>query len=162
VTIADDVRTTTRATLERLDLSTVGRALNGLVGRVEAIYGKPISIKPLPEDQHLRATGLWVDFPDRGVVLYRESDPKPYQRFSILHELGHIGAGHTGCDLLPDEAVGPIASARTVRARVPRTDAPTDSISTQTFEELVAEETAYELLRWLISRPTNPAEDAFA
>lgn len=162
MTVADDIQISTRAAIMQLELSTVRRDLDGLVSRVAAVYGKPIDIKAIPADHQLKATGLWVDFPDRGVVLYRSSDPVAYQRFSVLHELGHIVAGHSGCDLLPEEAVGPVTGARTVRKRVPHTDVPTDSISTQTFEELVAEETAYEFLRWLVTRPTSAAEDAFA
>lgn len=162
MTVADDIQASAQAAITRLELSAARRDLAGLVSCVATVYGKPIDIKAIPAEHQLKATGLWVDFPDRGVVLYRSTDPVAYQRFSVLHELGHIVAGHSGCDLLPDEAVGPVAGARTVRKRIPNTDVPTDSISMQTFEELVAEETAYEFLRWLVTRPTNPAEDAFA
>lgn len=95
-----------RNVVDRLvtELAHVGGAtVESIAGRVSALTGYSIEIDPLGDRDWERVTGLVVmDVEDRRArILVRRSDPRWYQLHVVLHELGHLLYGHTGCAALP-------------------------------------------------------------
>lgn len=72
-------------------------SLDELIARVEIYYGKPLKLVPVSGEGWGRTTGLWIDYEDQGLIVYRLCDSTPYQQHSICHELGHILLRHEGC-----------------------------------------------------------------
>lgn len=68
-----------------LDLETLRQ-------RLQQRRGKPLSIRSAA--LQVGSYGLWVSFTDRDLILYQEETTPDHQRHIILHELGHVLAGH--------------------------------------------------------------------
>jgi hypothetical protein len=73
----------------RLDLPP-SAAWDDLQTAVESIYGKPIYLIASASTALKSVTGLWVDTPEFGTVVCRESDDVHYQSQNACHELAHI------------------------------------------------------------------------
>src|SRR5437773_332962 len=65
-----------------------------LCRRVGERRGKPIKLiaHPIPVPGPF---GAWITTKDVDYILYQEQTTLPHQRHIVLHELGHILAGHT-------------------------------------------------------------------
>lgn len=70
---------------------------------VEAIYGKPILLIASASSSMQAVTGLWIDAPDFGALVCRESDQLHYQAQNAFHELAHILFATAPVDWFTDE-----------------------------------------------------------
>lgn len=75
---------------------------------LEARRGRPLLIEPYPLDADV--SGLWIALPDRDLVLYQAATTSDHQRTIVLHELGHILAGHQADELDPDTLIDVLAT----------------------------------------------------
>lgn len=89
--------------------------------------------------------GAWIATGTADYVLYQQNTTKPHQDHIILHEVGHILAGHRNDEDYPDEALWqqemPDISPRTIRRALRRT-------SYEAVEEREAELIATIVLGW--------------
>lgn len=90
--------------------SSAHPTLHSLVSDIERLTGKPIEFLEMPELQGSGTTGLWFERETRHVIL----EPPPvsvfYQRFTRIHELGHIASAHLGVAKPPSHTRRPFAS----------------------------------------------------
>ena len=61
-----------------------------LQAAVEKVYGKPIYLIASASTALKTVTGLWIDTPEFGTVVCRESHELHYQSQNACHELAHI------------------------------------------------------------------------
>lgn len=80
-----------------LDVATLCARIGDQRGRAIDLYPYPI-IVPGP-------FGLWFEQPERDAIFYQSDTSRPHQDHIILHELGHILAGHPSDGAQADEAV---------------------------------------------------------
>lgn len=87
------------AELVRMEDATV----ESIVGQVATLTGYFIEVEPLGDKDWEKVTGLVVVDAENthARILVRRSDPRWYQLHVVLHELGHLLYGHTGCAALP-------------------------------------------------------------
>jgi len=120
-----------------------------LCQRVGQQRGKPIQLRahPIPVPGPF---GLWYTTKTTDYIFYQQETSAPHQRHIILHELGHLLAGHQSTEndqLLPD------LSSDTLREKYP--DLEPDAVrralrrtSYDTEQEREAETTATIILEW--------------
>ena len=153
---AEDLAAVAAEMFKRLGLEE-GASVGTILRHAEREYGKPITLQALPDDSLGPLTGLFRDTPDRGYISFRQSDPLSYQLHCIFHELGHAVFRHSDCELLRQggfnlsEAGGLGPDLLNARARGLVRDP----------SELVAEEFAYTLMRWLLKSRLDREEDVF-
>jgi hypothetical protein len=88
----------------RLELPDV-RTVPGIVERVAALRGRPITITELPSLAGTRTCGWWNARAHRDEILIAPAASRPHRDALVLHELGHIVLDHFG--LAPQPAFGP-------------------------------------------------------
>lgn len=154
--------------VQSLELPDTGVTFDALVRAAESKYGKPIHIAPIADlpsrDVPGTVTGLFIDTGDAGHIGVHPDDSQAFQEFSVLHELIHAIAGHSGCHVPPDLVEqgyrGVAAEVQAARARVPGRIQGTEPYELE-LEELVAEEGARALVRILVMQSHAPADQAF-
>ena len=89
-----------------------------LCDRLGAVRGRPIRLVayPLPVPG---PSGLWIAGPTADYVLYQQHTSPAHQDHIVLHEVGHIIAGHPATEL--DEATWSLLDPDTLRAAIGRT-----------------------------------------
>jgi hypothetical protein len=125
-----------------------------LCRRVGERRGKPIRLleHPIPVPGPF---GVWISTRPADYILYQSETSKPHQNHIILHELGHLLAGHKN-DPCDDELLAelyPDTSPESLRKRYP--DLEPDAVrralrrtSYDTEQEREAESTATIILEW--------------
>jgi len=159
--IRADVDEQVQAILDQLELPDDDRSFDCLIGVVESLYGKRLDINPISSpDQH--HTGYWIDHDDYGVIMYRKADTATVQLHTVLHELVHVVGGHSGCSARPEAAKAfrnaGGASIISIRARSVTEGHLSDELQ---LEEVVAEQGAFALARWLRGAGSEAAADIF-
>lgn len=150
-----------QAILDRLALPDDDRSFARLIGVVESLYGKRLDISAISSpDQH--HTGYWIDHDDYGVIMYRKADTATVQLHTVLHEFIHVVGGHSGCSARP-EAAEAIRNASgdsiiSIRGRSVTEGHLSDELQ---LEEVIAEEGAFALARWLRGAGSEAAADIF-
>jgi hypothetical protein len=82
--------------------------LSGFLARWSAQRaGRPVELLPLEVDElPAGACGLWIELSDRDVVGFPAGTSRTHRDHIVLHEVGHMLAGHhgglTAASLLPD------------------------------------------------------------
>jgi hypothetical protein len=147
--------------LDRLALPDDDRSFDRLFGIVESLYGKRLDISSISSpDQH--HTGYWIDHDDYGVIMYRKADTATVRLHTLLHEFIHVVGGHSGCSARP-EAADAIRNAGgdsiiSIRGRSVTDGHLSDELQ---LEEVVAEQGAFALARWLRGAGSEAAADIF-
>lgn len=125
-----------------------------LCRRVGAHRGRPINLvaHPIPVPGPF---GVWIATESADYILYQQQTSKPHQDHIVLHELGHVLAGHHS-DEEDDELLGelyPDVSPDALRAQYP--DLSPDAVrralrrsSYDTEQEREAETVATIILEW--------------
>jgi hypothetical protein len=125
-----------------------------LCRRVGTQRGRPINLvaHPIPVPGPF---GVWIATETADYILYQQQTSKPHQDHIILHELGHLLAGHHS-DEQDDELLGdlyPDVSPNALRAQYP--DLSPDAVrralrrsSYDTEQEREAETVATIILEW--------------
>lgn len=146
------------AFVERLGLPTTA-TWDDLQSAVERIYGKPIYLIASANPSLKTVTGLWVDTPDFGAVVCRESDELHYQSQNACHELAHILFIYA-----PDTWFGeqlPRLIEPTHHHGATHLCAPTDDLeSTEAKAEIAVEEVAFAMAR-RIQTLNRTSEEAY-
>lgn len=71
-----------------------------LGGRIAVRRGKVMQLQPHPLEVGIY--GLWLSFADTELVLYQAETSPDHQKDIVLHEFGHILAGHHSDESDPD------------------------------------------------------------
>ena len=75
-----------------------------LCARLGDHRGRPIELLPRPFLVP-GPSGMWISTPDRDIIAYQQHTTDAHQRLIILHEVGHIIAGHTNGRAEPNTAL---------------------------------------------------------
>lgn len=84
------------------DLGDV-RSVGELIEAVSRKTHKPIQIRTITDADLVTTTALWVEFPDRSLIVLRTQDPPYYRARGLLHEIGHILFQHPACTVLDED-----------------------------------------------------------
>ncbi len=150
------------AKLLRFGLPGSARTLRDVLDRVEATTGRPVEVVPVSARDR-RVTAAWKYDEDAGRdYIFVEASLPPYQKaVAILHEIGHLVAGHRGSPtqdwpFLRAEHASALVAGGAARRMMLRSEADTP-------EEREAERIADVLLGTLTSRASegNEFDDAF-
>lgn len=76
-------------------------SLESIVNRVATITGHVIEVDPVGSREWETLTGMTLVDDRHARILIRLSDAAWYQFHTVLHELGHLLFGHSGCASLP-------------------------------------------------------------
>ncbi|MCE0535676.1 ImmA/IrrE family metallo-endopeptidase [Kineosporia rhizophila] len=75
-----------------------------LCRRLARHRGRPIRLMPFPIEQP-GPSGIWLATDVADVIVYQSQTTAAHQEHIILHEVGHIIAGHDGESVDPEESV---------------------------------------------------------
>lgn len=130
-----------RALLQQLDIRPP-LDVPQLCARLGEHRSRPICLQPAPIPLP-GPFGIWLSLDSYDVIVYQEETSRPHQDHIILHELGHMIAGHRS-DEDDDELLRmmfPSIDPETVRRMLRRT-------SYDTAQEREAETAATIILEW--------------
>jgi hypothetical protein len=143
-----------QATVEQLQL-TGQVSFDQLLAAVEAVHGKPITVRTVPESAIPGLSGLWLETDVKSHILVPEDHSELHRMHVICHEFGHILLDHEGCDGLAASMpsvfshVGQRKGIKRMLARSPQWN----------DMEKAAEEVAYLLSRIVLATPAAPISD---
>lgn len=145
------LRARCRKLLRQLDMQPPFN-VNELCDRLAAQRGKPIRLEafPIPAPGPF---GLWLSTADEDVIIYQQETSRLHQTLIILHEVGHMVAGHKSDEQDEDvlRLLYPSIDPNVVRRWLRRTDY-------HSGDEAEAEKIATIILEWaweLDSRATD-------
>jgi hypothetical protein len=103
-----------RRTLRALDIQPPLR-VPVLCDRLGASRGRPIRLVPYPLPVP-GPFGLWIASPTADYILYQQHTTTAHQDHIVLHEVGHILAGHRSDDV--DDAAWSLLTPETLRTAI--------------------------------------------
>lgn len=119
--------------------------LDVFLARWARFRGRPIELFPLSAAELPHGLcGLWLELADRDIVGYPESVPPNHRDHIVLHEVGHMAAGHRG-SCAPGGGLGSLMPdldpemVRAVLGRSVYTDL--QEVEAELFASLVVEKT---------------------
>lgn len=83
-------------------------SLNRFLDGVEGYRGRPIDLCEVVWTPGA-PTGAWLARPDHDVIVYPANTTRGHQDQIVLHELGHMLAGHSGRCVLPRDQLRTLA-----------------------------------------------------
>ncbi|MFE6272332.1 toxin-antitoxin system, toxin component [Streptomyces goshikiensis] len=72
--------------------------LRTICDRMAEMRGRPIDLRIRPFPAGMVASGLWINLPDKDVIVVEECTDLDHQIVILGHELGHMRAAHEGID----------------------------------------------------------------
>lgn len=157
-----DLRRRCRRLLNELDIRPP-LDITELCRRVGDRRGRPIRLVPHPIPVP-GPSGVWISTRTADYILYQRQTTKAHQDHIVLHELGHILAGHRGEDVLLPAAPCPHHGPGELREKYP--DLAPEAVhralrrtSYGTEQEREAETVATIILQWasVLDRVAPPA-----